>query len=216
MMILARPAVSLALLALAACGSMSSGGLSSEASSRLAGLATGRKMPAASPVAAPDLSNAKPGDILIVTLLGRGLTATLTRQGANNGKETWVSPGGVAMTFQQGILVASRGLSEDMMGADVSEVMPALLAGSGTIHRMQSYLDSEDQIQTRDLTCTITRVGTETIPTVTGPLTAAKLTEACQSDALAFTNSYWLSGGEIMQSRQVLSPSVGFIQVNPT
>jgi hypothetical protein len=216
MMLLVRPAVSLALLALAACGSMNSDSLGATAGERLAGLVTGRATPAAAPTTAPDLSNAKPGDILIVALLGRGLTATLTRQGANNGKETWVSPGGVAMTFQQGILVASRGLSEDLMGANVSEVMPALLAGSGTIHRTQSYLDSEDQIQTRDMTCTISRAGTETIPTVTGPLAAAKVTEACQSDALAFINSYWLSGGKIMQSRQALSPSVGFIQVNPT
>lgn len=213
--------VLLGVLALTACGPMNEGGLGQQAAdaarAQLGKLTGTAPATAPAPTLPPGIENIPPGNILLVTLVSRNLVAPLTRLARNNGSETWVSPGKITMTFRDDVLVATRGLSEDLMGADVYGVRAALTAGGGTSRRVHSYLDSTDQIQSRNLSCVITANGAETIATIKGEVQAQKYSEACTSDALIFTNVYWLDrpGGNILQSRQVVAPDIGFIQVNP-
>jgi hypothetical protein len=207
-----------ALLALTACGPMNQGSLGSTFGDKLAGIAGRGKMPAEAPAPLPpDLANEAPGQYLMGTLVSRNQTALMTRTARNRDTETWESPGQIAMTLRDGILIATRGLSEDLMGADTAAVRSALAASGGTVQRSQSYLDSEDQIRTRQLTCTISAAGQDTIATLTGPVSALKFEESCESPALVFKNTYWLSGpgGKIVQSRQVIAPSIGYVQLTP-
>ena len=118
------------------------------------------------------------------------------------------------MSFESGILVGTRGLGNDLMGADISGVRATLNAGGGTVTRRHSFLSSEDQIFTRDMTCTITREGSETLQTLRGPRDTVKFVEDCQGRLLVFKNSYWIAGGEILRSRQAVSGTEGFIQVD--
>lgn len=208
----------LALIGLtAACGPMNEGGLGTKAVERL-GTLTGLRSapPAAPPVVPTDALEQGPGNVLMVTLLGRNAVAALTRVGTNNGIDTWRTAKGVTLSFRDGILVASRGLNQDLMGADIGGLPQALRAGSGTVQRTHSFLDSEDQITSSAMTCVITRQGPEVIATVSGEIDTIKVTEKCTGTALVFENSYWLDGpgGQIVQSRQALAPSVGFIKVN--
>lgn len=207
-----------ALLALTACGPMNQGSLGSTVGDKLAGLAGRDKASTAAPAALPpDLANAVPGQYLMGTLVSRNQTALMTRTARNRDTDTWESPGQVAMTLRDGILIATRGLDEDLMGADTAAVRSTLAVGGGTVQRSQSYLDSEDQIRTRQLTCTISPAGPETIATLSGPVAALKFEESCESPALVFKNTYWLSGpgGKIVQSHQVIAPSVGYVQLTP-
>ena len=205
--------------ALSACGTMGGGVPLSGADalkSRL-GKLTGRA-PATAP-AAPvvDITKAPPGEVLLVTIMSRNAVAPLTKTAQNGNTVTWISPGRVSLTLQDGIVIATRGLNEDLMGADVSGVRAALSAGGGTANRTHSYLDSEDQIKIRDLACTITQDGPEPVATVTGSRDAVKYTEACRGSALAFSNFYWLDpvSGALVQSRQAVAPTTGFLQINP-
>ena len=211
-MIHSRRLSSMALLGLlAACGPMNSNGLGAGAAARL-GAITGLR-PQAPAVPTASLAEG-PGNVLMVTLLGRNAVAAMTRAGSNNGAETWRTTKGVTLSFKDGILVASRGLGADLMGADVDGVPAAILRGAGTAQRRHAFLDSEDQIQTIDLTCTFTTDAPEMITIATGAVEADKVTEVCESPALVFTNQYWLSGAEIVQSRQAVSTTVGYIGVN--
>ena len=215
-MIYLRRLSSMALLGLlAACGPMNDNGLGARAAVA-AGAITGLSPePAAQAPAFPTAALAEgPGNVLMVTLLGRNAVAAMTRTGSNNGVDTWRTAKGMTLSFRDGILVASRGLGEDLMGADVDGVLAAILRGTGTAQRRHSFLDSEDQIQTRDLTCTFTTGAPEVITIATGAVQAAKVTEVCESQAMLFTNLYWLSDTEIVQSRQVVSVSDGYIRVN--
>jgi len=167
---------------------------------------------AAPPSVSPEVANAAPGDVLLVTILARNAVAPLTKVAQNGATTTWISPGKVTLSFENGILVGTRGLGDDLMGADVSGVRAALNAGGGIVERKHSFLTSEDQIVTRDLTCEITNLGADTIQTVAGARSATKLEEDCKGSALIFKNAYWMSGGEIIRSRQVVSVGVGFIE----
>lgn len=216
-MILKRwfPATALALLS--ACGTMPNDSFGSTFAKAQLNKLTG-VAPVAQPApAAPDIANAAPGDILLVTIMSRGAVAPLTKVAQNGNTITWTSLGQVTMTFQDDILIATRGLNDDLMGADVAGVRRALAAGGGTARRTHSFLDSEDKITLFALNCTITETGPDTIATATGSREAIAYAEACTSDALTFTNSYWLDarGGNIIQSRQAAGPTAGFLQINP-
>lgn len=203
--------------ALTACGPLSEGSLGADlAKGQLAKLTGDAPAPAPSAPAA-DIANAAPGDILLVTILNRNAVAPLTKIAENGGTVTWISPGQISMTLKGGILIATRGLYEDLMGADVNGVRAALAAGGGTATRTHSLLDSEDHIQLSEVTCTITSVGSDTIAAATGTREAIKYSEACAGPAFIFTNTYWLDapGGNIVQSRQAVSPTAGFLQINP-
>ena len=215
-MIHSRRLSSMALLGLlAACGPMNNNGLGAGAAARLGAITGLLPAPTEPAPALPTAALAEgPGNVLMVTLLGRNAVAAMTRAGSNNGVDTWRTAKGVTLSFKDGILVASRGLGGDLMGADVDGVLAAILRGTGTAQRRHSLLDSEDQIRSSDLTCTFTEEAPETIAVAAGTVLASKVTEDCRSPEFAFTNLYWLSGTEIVQSRQAVSVGVGYIRVN--
>ena len=215
-MIHSRRLSSMALLGLlAACGPMNDNGLGAGAAARVGAITGLRPAPAEPAPALPTAALAEgPGNVLMVTLLGRNAVAAMTRAGSNNGVETWRTAKGVTLSFRDGILVASRGLGGDLMGANVDGVLAAILRGTGTAQRRHAFLDSEDQIQTSDLTCTFTTEAPEVIEIATGTVEATKVTEVCESPVFVFANQYWLSDTEIVQSRQAVSVSVGYIRVN--
>ncbi len=206
--------IGLCLALVSACGPLNEnrGGGLLAAASELTGI--GGTDDAAPPAISPEVANAQPGDLLLVTITGRGAVAAMTKAQVNGHTTTWVSPGNVTMTFTDGILVGTRGLNEDLMGVDAPQTRAAIAAGGGSVTRRHSFLDSEDQIQTRAMTCTVTRIGPEQIDTLEGPRTGVKFEEACTGPALVLTNKYWVDQGRIIRSNQAVSAGVGFIQVD--
>ena len=168
----------------------------------------------AAPVISPAVANAQPGDLLLVTLTAREAVAAMTKAQVNGDVITWISPGQVTMTFDRGILIGTRGFNDDLMGVDAHLTRAAIDAGGGEVNRAHSFLDSEDQIYTRQMRCIITRVGPETLTTVEGPLEAVKFEEACTGPLLVFTNKYWMQGDTMVRSSQAVSAGVGFIQAD--
>ena len=197
---------------------MNEGGFGSQFATDKLGALTGTAKTAA-PAAAPSPSAiaANTGDILLVTIMSRNAVAPLTKIAQNEATVTWISPGKVSLTLKDDIVIATRGLNEDLMGATVTGVRAALAAGGGTARRTHSYLNSEDQIVLRDVDCMIVETGPETIVAATGTRDAIKYTESCTSDTAIFTNSYWLDqrGGNVVQSRQAIAPTTGFLQISP-
>jgi hypothetical protein len=101
------------------------------------------------------------------------------------------------------------------MGADIAGVRAALDIGGGTAIRQHSYLSSEDQITVATMTCIIDPDGTEDVITRGGTVLAVKYTEDCTGPRLVFSNSYWFNGSQLVQTRQLVSVAMGYIQSNP-
>lgn len=204
-----------AALTLAACGNTgATDNPATAALQSLLGRVTGQE-PEPPAVNTAALTQANPGESLVVRIVNRDVVAALRRTAVNGDRVTWESPGEVSMTFEDGILVATRGLTEDLMGADIPGVRAALNAGGGTAIRQHSYLGSEDQITVATMTCIIAPNGTEDVITRGGTVSARKYREDCTGPRLVFNNSYWFSGGELVQTRQLVSVAVGYIQSNP-
>ena len=64
--------------------------------------------------------------LLIVTSQRVPVSSILTMFAENGGVRTYLSPDQISFSLRNGVLVATRGLGDDLMSADVSDVEPVL------------------------------------------------------------------------------------------
>jgi len=122
---------------------------------------------------------------------------------------------GITLSLRDGVLIATRGLGDDLMSADVAGDL-AMLRGAGAndyYPHIRSYLDGEDQTVFRGHQCRRTGLARATIR-IGGAAPAARRIEThCTSPQDAFTNIYWLDGtGGVIKSRQWISPMIGYME----
>lgn len=206
----------LAVVGLVGCGSLNeqspAAGLAQIAKARF-----GASNDPAAPTA-PALSraavDANPGAFLLMSRAGGGAPASLVSAGINGTKVTWISADRITVTLEYGLLVATRGFVEDLMAADISQVIQALVTSGGTASRTLEYLDGLDQISTQLLQCSIASGGSETLTILEKSYSTERFNEDCANDSFRFTNVYWINDdGRIVQSRQLVSRGVGFLEI---
>ncbi len=108
------------------------------------------------------------------------------------GGTLWLSPSGSGFTFEDGLLVATRGVGEDLMSSDLTQLRALLRAGrDGTAERFHTTLDGEGQVVLESYVCTVTvRGGTAR--------------EDCAGLTRNFVNNYTIAPGTgtVLSSRQ--------------
>lgn len=167
------------------------------------------------PVLTRAQADANPGGFLVMNAYGGSLVAALAAGGSNGNRITWISAEGLSVTTQNGLMVATRGFPRDLMAADVSGVMRALVASGGAATRRQEVLSDTDQIETVTYACNVTSKGRETIGILGRQIGTERFEEACASDRLAFTNQYWIDdSGTMVRSLQAIAPESGYIQLD--
>jgi hypothetical protein len=159
---------------------------------------------------------ASPENFQLFTINALGI-AELARVLADNGEsKTWISQSGFTASFENGILVATRGLvGEDIMAASSPGLLQSLQAGGGTSSRIIEKLDSLNKIERMTFSCTVVAAGTETINLGVRETTGRRFNENCRGETLIFDNIYWLdASGAIIASRQYVSPTVAYLRSN--
>ncbi len=204
-------------LALTACGPLNesnvSNGVLDVVKGRLSG-APAQPAPTAA-VLTRAQADANPGGFLVLNAYNGTMVAAMAAGARNGNRVTWLSADGPSVTTQNGVMVATRGFPRDLMAADVDGVMRALIAGGGTATRVHETLSDTDQIVTQSFTCTLASQGRETIGILGRQIATERFGEACQSDNLAFTNSYWIDDtGAMVRSLQAVAPDSGYIQLD--
>lgn len=210
------PAVLLFLIGCSACGSLAENTLSSGVTSELFARAAPTSAPAVSADPRAGLTRDALDDsdfeLILLALVEQDLVATAQFASRNGDKETWITVDGVSVTFKSGIIVGTRGLGDDLMGADVSGLQAELAGDGGAFLRINDYLDGVDQIQRMRFQCTIEARGPETITIVERVYATEYFVEICVSQSHEFENQYWLQNdGVILQSRQWISPVIGYL-----
>jgi len=170
-------------------------------------LQAGGKAPAGQrvTVAATALS----GAVLQVQIPSRGADAPLSLAAVNGDVETWMAVDDISLSFRRGVLVASRGLGFDLMGADAQTTLDAMAGRQGGVYRRQMrYLTGDHHSTWLMAGCTMKEAG----PEVVGGRSLSRFEEACQARQHVFTNVFWRDGdGRIVRSRQWLSPEIGYV-----
>lgn len=154
-------------------------------------------------------------ELLRVSIPAIGAQATLGPVARRGDVTVWQTLDGITLSFRGGSLIATRGLGDDLMSADVAGRLEMLRGagepgGAGYYPHIRSYLDGEDRTVFRSYQCR--RVAqTETGAERDG--TPRRIEELCVSPADRFTNVYWQgSGGEVIRSRQWISPTIQYME----
>ena len=163
----------------------------------------------------PQAIAAEPGAYRLVQINALGLAEPARVIQENGGEITLALQSGPTAAFDDGILVATRGFGDDLFTIDSRGVIEALRAGGGTLTRRFETLDTQDQIRTSTFACAISAAGSESVNLGLRELSLRRFDENCRSEALVFDNIYWLdSSGEVVASRQFVSPTVAYLRTN--
>jgi len=147
-----------------------------------------------------------PQPALEVTILDRAAQARLDKIGQNGTVTTWASKDGISVSLDRGVLVATRGLGDDLMAAGAQPTLDALTGKPGEYRRIYRFLDAEKHADYELMGCTMQTRGPETV--ADRPLIRHQ--ETCRTFTDSHTNIYWTDPvGRIVASRQWVSPLVG-------
>ncbi|NRP13428.1 hypothetical protein XMD517_002211 [Aliiroseovarius sp. xm-d-517] len=142
-----------------------------------------------------------------------GAYAQFLRQQVNiRGEETWISGDGVSLGMKEGLVLATRGLGGDLMSADISRLLPAILSRRDTVTELYlSHLNANDETSFSTFRCRLSNRGARSVDL--GPYVAQTdlMVADCTNGNTTLKNLYWLDRqrGGIVQSRQWISPHTG-------
>ena len=140
-----------------------------------------------------------------------GAFAVTSIFGQNGDVVTWITADKLSMSFDKGMLTATRGFGGDLMSVDDGGAAE-LISGrkSGQVSKTYRVLDGLENTSRIPLTCTIAPQGTDTI--TVGEITAnvTIMSEVCALGGQQFANAYWIDGqGRMLQSAQWAGPTIG-------
>jgi hypothetical protein len=148
--------------------------------------------------------------VMLATIDSRNQQALLGEVQKNQGVVTWSTLDDVTISFRDGVIVATRGLGNDLMASDGSAV--SRQAANKT--RVYSHLNGEDKSIRRSFSCTIMPRGAEVVEIIQISYTVSRVTERCSADGVVFQNEYWFSSDQKMRkSRQWISEDVGYLTI---
>ncbi|MCC5972553.1 MAG: YjbF family lipoprotein [Rubellimicrobium sp.] len=163
----------------------------------------------------PEAIAENPRNYVLVTIAALGITEPARLVASNGRDETFVSQSGFTAAFRDGVLVATRGLLHDLHSADAPDLRAALRAGGGAHRRQSESLDAFDAIVPASYDCIVTRGEMEDINLGVRTQRLQRFDERCQGSGVIFENLYWVDGsGEIVASRQYVSPTVAYLRSN--
>ena len=153
-------------------------------------------------------------DVMLVSvpaLRAQGYAVPSARVGSVT---TWRTADNATFSFDRGVVVSTRGLGDDLMGADVGQSIVASTGGAGGwAPRINGYMNGE--YQSYFITFQCRRSGSQSDSVVLGDrsVSATRITETCVNDERQIENTYWRNGNGVMvKSRQWVSPNVGYME----
>ena len=164
-------------------------------------------------VAAPGAAQGR----LRAELPTRNAQAILRFDGRNDTVTTWRTQDAVSLGLADpGVLIATRGLGEDLHIADAAQTIAALADGrGGSARRTHVTVGADQQARGTGIDCTLATAGRETLTLGERQRPALRIEERCDGPQGSFTNIYWRDPTRpvIWQSVQWIGPEVGSIRL---
>ena len=146
--------------------------------------------------------------------LASGQNGTLTPYPGQGVSQTWLGADGATITLDRGILKASRGMGDDLMGSSSS--MPSWSKINKKIEnykRELNHITGNNKISRRVFICDIEKTGNgDFIKILNINFTVDKFEESCSDSSFTFKNTYYVDNKRIVRrSSQYHSETLGFI-----
>ena len=157
---------------------------------------------------------ANPGGYRLVHMPLLGAPVLARRIADNGASQTFLAQNGFSASYVNDILVATRGLGEDLLAADVRGLRAAIAAGQGATRRTHDMIGDLDQIVSETFDCIVATEGREMVNLGVREVSATKVTETCLGPRTGFTNTYWLDGsGAVVSSLQFVSVVANYLRI---
>ena len=148
--------------------------------------------------------------------LNSGQNGTLTPYPGQGDGQTWLGADGATVTLEKGVLKASRGMGDDLMGSSSS--MPSwsnINKKTGPYSRKLNHITGNNKISRRVFNCNIEKTSsTELIKIWDINFKVAKFEESCSNGSLTFKNIYHVdTQGIVRRSLQYHSDTLGSITI---
>lgn len=146
--------------------------------------------------------------------LPSGQNGTLTPYPGRGVGQTWLGADGATLTLQMGVLKASRGMGDDLMGSTSSmPVWSKIKNKKQNYSRSLNFVTGNNKISKRVFSCFIQKTNKNELIEIWGvKFKVARFEENCQNKGLTFNNSYYVdTQGIVRRSFQYHSDTIGYI-----
>ena len=147
--------------------------------------------------------------IILISSEDDRVQATLVALGNNQENLTWVSADGISFTFDNGILIATRGYTQDLMALSHTKIKSMFKKIEKNYNKTHRYLNGENDYDDIVFTCTLSKELNHNLRMLEYTVIADKFTESCKSSKYSYDNIYYLlpKTNIVLKSKQWISPS---------
>ena len=148
--------------------------------------------------------------------LSSGQNGTLTPYPGKGIGQTWLGADGATITFDRGVLKASRGMGDDLMGSSLSMPPWSNITKKAEMYsRELIQISGNNKISKRVFSCVIKKISSdEQIEIWDINFKVAKFEENCSNGMHTFKNTYQVdTQGIVRRSTQYHSETLGYILI---
>ena len=153
--------------------------------------------------------------IILLSSLDGKLAATLVALGNYDNKLTWVSSDGISVSFSNGILIATRGYSQDLMESKQNKLGALFKSPSRSHSKSYRYLNGKNEYSEFKFSCSVTAEPNTTLYLLDLKLKTTKFIESCVSGNTAHVNEYLVlpETNIVLKSKQWVSKENGYLLI---
>ncbi len=146
--------------------------------------------------------------IILTSSVDKKNQATLVALGNNKERLTWVSADGISLSFDNGVLIATRGYSQDLLSLRYEKPDKIFLSNYLQYNKTHRYLSGDNRYTDFRFKCTGNKLAPKPVEIVEYTLLVEKYIETCINKKHKYTNEYYLLSGTavVIQSKQWISP----------
>ena len=146
--------------------------------------------------------------IILTSSTDKKNQATLVSLGNNEERLTWVSSDGISLSYDDGVLIATRGYSQDLLSLRYKKPKKIFSSSYLEYDKTHRYLNGENRYNEIHFKCTGKKMALRSIEIVEYTLMVDRYVETCVSAKHKYINEYDLLSGTtvVMKSKQWISP----------
>ena len=155
--------------------------------------------------------------IILIASNNEKVQATLVALGNNKERLTWVSSDGISLSYDNGILIATRGFTRDLMSLNHPNLRRVFRNLNKPYFKTHRFLDSTNQDEDIKFTCVMKKKSDPRLSILEYKISTTHIIENCESNYQSYTNEYYLlpETDIVLKSKQWISPINGsFITYN--
>ena len=150
--------------------------------------------------------------IILISSMDKINQATLVALGNNKEKLTWVSSDGIGLSYDQGMLIGTRGYSQDLFFLKYKKPANIFAASQIKYNKIHRYLKSDNKYFDIGFECRGNKNTSKHIDILDSQLLVDTFVEECKSTEHEYVNEYDLLAGTtiVIKSKQWISPVNGY------